>query len=90
MKTWMDEQAEANKKRVGKLMEGLPPLVTCKQAQGLLNLSRAGIYSLMDKGHLERVQFSMSNASGKKGRRNTVRITNTSIRNLLIRWLTKE
>lgn len=79
-----------NVELVDNLMEGLPPLVSCKQAQGLLNISRASIYRLMDKGYLERVQFSMANASGKKGGRNTVRITNTSIRNLLIRWLTKE
>ena len=75
---------------VENLMEGLPPLISCKQAEGLLNISRASIYRLLDKGYLERVQFNMTTTGGKKDGRNTMRISNTSIRNLLIRWLKKE
>ena len=37
---------------VNNLMEGMPPLISCKQAQGLLNISRASIYRLLDKGYL--------------------------------------
>jgi len=76
---------------VENLMEGLPPLISCKQAQGLLNISRASIYRLIDSGELDRVSFSMPNTlGGKKGGKPTMRITNTSIRNLLMTWLTKE
>jgi|18_taG_2_1085343.scaffolds.fasta_scaffold306372_1 predicted DNA-binding transcriptional regulator AlpA len=76
---------------VNNLMEGMPPLISCKQAQGLLNISRASIYRLVDKGYLDKVSFNMANTlGGKKGGKPTMRITNTSIRNLLIQWLTKE
>ena len=71
---------------VENLMEGLPPLISCKQAEGLLNISRASIYRLLDNGDLERVQFSMAGSGAKE----TMRITNTSIKNLLISWSTKE
>ena len=76
---------------VDNLMEGLPPLVSCKQAQGLLNISRASIYRLIDSGELNKVSFNMANTlGGKKSGKPTKRITNTSIRKLLIQWLTKE
>lgn len=76
---------------VNNLMEGLPPLVSCKQAQGLLNISRASIYRLVDKGYLDKVSFNMANKDRRKnGGKPTMRITNTSIRKLLIQWLTKE
>jgi hypothetical protein len=82
---------KADEELVENLMEGLPPLLSCKQAQGLLNISRASIYRLVDKGYLDKVSFNMANKDAKKkGGKPTMRITNTSIRKLLIRWLTKE
>ena len=76
---------------VDNLMEGLPPLISCKQAQGLLNISRASIYRLVDGGDLDKVSFNMASTNPKKkSGKPTMRITNTSIRKLLIQWLTKE
>ena len=75
---------------VDNLMEGLPPLISCKQAEGLLNISRASIYRLVDKGYLNKVSFNMADTLGGKSGKPTMRITNTSVRSLLIQWLTKE
>ena len=67
-------------------MKDMPPLISCKQAEGLLNVSRASIYRLLDNGDLVRVRFSMAGSGAKE----TMRITSTSIKNLLISWSTKE
>ena len=66
------------------VMSDAPALLTCRQAEELLNVSRASVYRLMNAGALDRVKISISPDG-----RPTIRITNQSVRNLLISWSTK-
>jgi hypothetical protein len=66
------------------LMSEAPALLSCRQTEELLNVSRASVYRLMDTGELDRVRISLSTDG-----RPTTRITNESVRNLLISWSTK-
>jgi excisionase family DNA binding protein len=74
----------AIKNYIDDVMSDSPLLLSCTQAADLLNVSRASVYRLMDTGELDRVRISLSTDG-----RPTTRITNESVRNLLISWSTK-
>ena len=69
---------------IEKVMSDAPALLSCRQTEELLNVSRASVYRLMDTGELDRVKITLSTDG-----RPTTRITNESVRNLLISWSTK-
>ena len=66
------------------VMSDAPALLSCGQAEELLKVSKASVYRLMNAGALDRVRISLSPDG-----RPTTRITNQSVRNLLISWSTK-
>lgn len=74
-----DEKTEL----IDALMADYPHLLSCNQTAGILNISRASVYRLMDTGELERIRIHLSADS-----RPTTRITNKSVRNLLVSWST--
>ena len=62
----------------------LPPLVSINQTTKTCNLGRTSVYRLIDKGELDAVRIHVS-TDGKT----STRITNQSVRNLLVSWSTQ-
>ena len=68
---------------INDVMSDSPLLLSCTQAADLLNVSRASVYRLMDAGELDAVRIHLTSDN-----RPTRRVTNESVRNLLVSWST--
>ena len=68
---------------INDVMSDSPLLLSCTQAADLLNVSRASVYRLMDAGELDAVRIHLTSDN-----RPTRRVTNESVRNLLLSWST--
>jgi hypothetical protein len=72
-----------NTKFIDDVMADAPALLSCNQTAELLNISRASVYRLMDAGELDRIRIHLSTDA-----RPTTRISNDSVRSLLLSWST--
>ena len=71
-------------KYIHDVMADEPLLLSCTQTADILNISRASVYRLMDTGELDAVRIHLTSDN-----RPSTRITNESVRNLLVSWSTQ-
>ena len=69
---------------IDEVMEGCPLLLTINQACEVLNIGRTSYYRLVERGELDIVQIRLTSDD-----KTSTRVTNESVRNLLISWSTK-
>ena len=69
---------------IDEVMEGCPLLLTINQACEVLNIGRTSYYRLVERGELDIVQIRLTSDD-----KTSTRVTNESVRNLLVSWSTK-
>ena len=66
------------------VMSDSPLLLSPNQTADLLNISRSSVYRLIDSGELDTCKIAISTDA-----KPSTRITNQSVRNLLVSWSTQ-